>query len=106
MGFERDLVYREYILETEYLSSLNPLIITLFWVVCFAFTCRQIYAKFSLQNLFHLSIYLLLSIGSFLYAFDKWESTMLFVIVSLFGLLRVIIDIQTSFYVTYRNSIL
>jgi len=93
MGFERDLVYREYILKQEYLESLNPFMISLFWIACFAFTCKQIYAKFSLHNLFHLGTYLLISISSFLYALDILESTMFFVVVCVFGLLRVIIDV-------------
>ena len=93
MGFDRDLVYREYLLEKEYLIYFNLIYIAIFWILIFLLKCKKFLHKFSLHESFQLFIYLVLSVVTFLYKFDIYISTFIFVLLNIFGLLRICIDL-------------
>ena len=88
MGFDRDLIYRESILEEEYLMYLNYAYLSAFWIFVSGFICREIFRKFSLHLGFSLFVFCSLSIVSILYQYDNFVSTMFFVVFNIFGLVK------------------
>jgi len=62
MGFERDLVYREHILEQEYLSYVNFIFLTIFWGV-FSFLHFKSFYVNTLYIKFLIYLYLFFFVG-------------------------------------------
>lgn len=93
MGFERDLMYREYILQTEYLNHINLIYLDVFWISLFIFTCKEVKANFSLHVRFQFVVYFILSVITFMYNAEFLMSTMIFVLLNVFGILRVMVDL-------------
>jgi len=91
MGFDRDLVYREYVLEKEFLQHINFTFISLFWGALSIFTCRELFYTNSLYKSFNVYVFMLLLGVTSLYQFDTFIRTMLFVVLNIFGFFRVII---------------
>jgi len=91
MGFERDLVYRAYILETVYLKYINFIYFGLFWATAFAFTCKEVFSSNFLHVSFQLIIYFIISVTTFLYTFEILANTILIVLLNIFGFFRVMV---------------
>ena len=91
MGFDRDLVYREYILEKEYLNYVNFVYLTIFWGVLSLFTCRELFYENSLYKAFNVYVFIFIFAITALYQLDVLIRTMLFVILNVFGFFRVAI---------------
>jgi len=89
MGFDRDLIYREYIIEKEYLIYFDTLYISFFWGIIFLLIVT--FFKYFLFSTFNACIFLIIFIVTILYSFDIYIRTMFFVILNIFGLIRVII---------------
>ena len=60
MGFERDLVYREYVLEQEYLSYVNFIFLAIFWGVFSFFAFQKLLCKYSLYRAFNVFVFIFL----------------------------------------------
>lgn len=89
MGFERDLVYREYVLEQEYLSYVNFIFLAIFWGIFSFFAFQELLCKYSLYKAFNVFVFIFLCGITVLYQLNFIMETMSFVILNLFGFLRV-----------------
>lgn len=89
MGFERDLVYREYVLEQEHLSYVNFIFLAIFWGVFSFFAFQKLLCKYSLYRAFNVFVFIFLCGITILYQFNFIIETMSFVVLNLFGFLRV-----------------
>jgi hypothetical protein len=89
MGFDRDLVYREYILEKDYLVYINFLFLSAFWGSLFFVVCRDLIYRYDLYKVFNAFIFLFLCFITLLYQYDIFIRTMLFAVFNLFGFFRV-----------------
>jgi hypothetical protein len=103
MGFERDLVYREDILENEYLTYINNFFLAVFWFVISFFAIKNIFQNFSLCKLFNLFIFIFLFVITLMYNYNILIETMLFVVLNLFGLFRILIYILEKKIVNDTN---
>lgn len=94
MGFDRDLVYREYVLETEYFKYINFLYLSIFWALISLFTCRELFYKNSLYRAFNVYVFIFIFAITALYQANVFISTMLFLILNIFGFFRILIFIM------------
>ena len=91
MGFYRDLIFREYIIEEKYLPYLNYVYLFIFWSLVSILSCVKIFNKFSYGLLINIFTFIALILINILSQLDYFPSAVLFVLFNLFGIFRFII---------------